>query len=212
MKYYYLDNKNALNGKYGEISNGLLEEKKSKFYSYVFHIDNELDAIEKINNIKRDNRDARHVVYIYSYLENNMPSIRFSDDGEPQGTGTKAIYELLDKEKITNILVVIVRYFGGILLGAGPLSRAYLNSSKDALDKIEKKEIFNYIEYSFNCSYNGYNIIKNKLNRYIDENIVKIQNSEFKEDVEVTLNVIDEYLDEIKNIIKEVNYDSKWCK
>ena len=76
MKYYYLDNKNALNGKYGEISNGLLEEKKSKFYSYVFHIDNELDAIEKINNIKRDNRDARHVVYIYSYLENNMPSIK----------------------------------------------------------------------------------------------------------------------------------------
>ena len=209
MKYYYLDNKNALNGKYGEISNGLLEEKKSKFYSYVFHIDNELDAIEKINSIKRDNRDARHVVYIYSYLDNNMPVIRFSDDGEPQGTGTKAIYELLDKEKITNILVVIVRYFGGILLGAGPLSRAYLNSSKDALDKLEKKEIFNYIDYSFKCSYNGYNILKNKLNRYIDENIVKIQNSEFKEDVEVTLKVIDEYLDEIKNIIKEVNYDSK---
>ena len=148
MKYYYLDNKVALNGKYGEISTGLLEEKKSKFYSYVFNIDNELDAIEKINSIKRDNRDARHVVYIYSYLDNNMPVIRFSDDGEPQGTGTKAIYELLDKEKITNILVVIVRYFGGILLGAGPLSRAYLNSSKDALDKLEKKEIFNYIEYS----------------------------------------------------------------
>jgi putative IMPACT (imprinted ancient) family translation regulator len=64
MKYYYLDNKVALNGKYGEISTGLLEEKKSKFYSYVFNIDNELDAIEKINSIKRDNRDARHVVYI----------------------------------------------------------------------------------------------------------------------------------------------------
>lgn len=208
MKYYYLDNKVALNGKYGEISTGLLEEKKSKFYSYIFHIDNELDAIEKIDAIKKDNKDARHVVYIYSYLDNNMPSIRFSDDGEPQGTGTKAIYELLDKERITNILIVIVRYFGGILLGAGPLSRAYLNSSKDAMDQLQKQEIHNYIEYSFKCSYNGYNIINSKISRYVDKSIVKIQNSEFKEDVSVTIKVIDEYLDEIKSIVKEVNYGS----
>lgn len=210
MKYYYLNSKEALKGKYGQISTGLLEEKKSKFYSYVFNIENELDAIEKINAIKKDNKDARHVVYIYSYLDNNMPVIRFSDDGEPQGTGTKAIYELLDKEKITNILVVIVRYFGGILLGAGPLSRAYLNSSKDAMDKLEKQEIFNYKVYSFKCSYNEYNIITSKLNRYIDENIVKIQNSEFKEDVEVTIKVIDDYYDEIVGIVKEVSYGNNW--
>lgn len=210
MKYYYLNSKDVSKGKYGEISTGLLEEKKSKFYSYVFNIENELDAIEKINAIKKDNKDARHVVYIYSYLDNNMPAIRFSDDGEPQGTGTKAIYELLDKEKITNILVVIVRYFGGILLGAGPLSRAYLNSSKDAMDKLEKQEIFNYIDYSFKCSYNEYNIITSKLNRYIDKNIVKIQNSEFKEDVEVTIKLIDDYYDEIVSIVKEVSYGNNW--
>ena len=206
---YFTFNSNKI-GKYDEIATYIFEQKKSKFISYIFKITNDNEAKKFIDLIKKDNKDARHVVYIYSYLDNNMPAIRFSDDGEPQGTGTKAIYELLDKEKITNILVVIVRYFGGILLGAGPLSRAYLNSSKDAMDKLEKQEIFNYKVYSFKCSYNEYNIITSKLNRYIDENIVKIQNSEFKEDVEVTIKVIDDYYDEIVGIVKEVSYGNNW--
>jgi uncharacterized YigZ family protein len=206
MKYYSLNNKMDFCGVYGQICDALIVEKQSKFISYLFEIDNEEDAIEKIERIKKDNIQARHVVYIYSYLKDNVANIRFSDDGEPKGTGTKAIYDLLEKESITNVCIVIVRYFGGILLGAGPLARTYLNSARMCIDKCIKKEIYKYIEYSFKCSYNAYNIIKNKLDTYIENEYVKIINCVFNENVEITLNVVEFELENIKKIIEELNY------
>lgn len=206
MKYYSLNNKMDFKGNYGHICEGLIVEKQSKFISYLFNIDNENEAIDKIEKIRNDNIQARHVVYIYSYIKDNVVNIRFSDDGEPKGTGTKAIYELLEKEAITNICIVIVRYFGGILLGAGPLSRAYLNSARECIDNCYKKEIYNYIKFEFICTYNGYNIIKNKLEKYIDNEYVKIIKCEFKENVEILIDIVDFEYDTVKNIIEEVNY------
>lgn len=206
MKYYSLNNKMDFKGNYGEICNGLIIEKQSKFFSYLFNIENEKQALDKIDEIKKDNIQARHVVYIYSFLKDNVINIRFSDDGEPRGTGTKAIYELLDKESITNVCIVIVRYFGGILLGAGPLSRAYLNSARECIDKCSKEEIYNYIDFSFKCTYNGYNIIKNKLEKYIDNEYVKINSCNFKEYVYISIGIVDFKYDEIKKNIEEINY------
>ena len=107
-----------LNEKYRELllSTGYYEEKKSKFYSYIFSVSSQDLAIDILNEIKRLYYDARHEVYLYSLIEDDIKKIKFSDDGEPQGTGTKAIYEMLEKENLTNILVIIVRYFGGTLL------------------------------------------------------------------------------------------------
>ncbi len=207
MKYYSLDNKMDLNGNYGQISEGILVEKQSKFISYLFKIENEEQALEKIESIKKDNLQARHVVYIYSFLKNNIANIRFSDDGEPKGTGTKAIYELLDKEAITNICIVIVRYFGGILLGAGPLSRAYLNSARISIDKCSKEEIYNYIDYVLECDYDKYNILKNKLEKYIKNNYIVLNNSEFKENITLNLKIVDFEYDNIKSMIEEINYE-----
>ena len=206
VKYYYLDKKIDYNAKYGQICDGLITQKQSKFFSYLFYIDNEKDALEKIDKIKKDNLQARHVVYIYSYLQNNVANIRFSDDGEPKGTGTKAIYELLEKESITNVCIVIVRYFGGILLGAGPLARAYLNSARICIDMCEKKEVYNYLDFSFECSYNEYNTIKNKLDEYIECEYVKIIKCEFKENVSMVIKVVDFKLDYIKKLVDEIKY------
>ena len=139
------------------------------------------------------------------YIENNVANIRFSDDGEPKGTGTKAIYELLEKESITNVCIVIVRYFGGILLGAGPLSRAYLNSARECLDLCIKQEIYNYLEYTLKCSYNAYNILKNKLEKYISNKTVIIE-SEFKEEVYIKFKIVDFEFNNIKEIIEEISY------
>ncbi len=208
MKYYYLNNKIDLNGKYGQMAEGLLVEKQSKFFSYIFTITNEQEALNKIEEIRKDNLQARHIVYIYSYLNNNVANIRFSDDGEPKGTGTKAIYEVLEKEAITNVCIVIVRYFGGILLGAGPLSRAYLNSARICMDACTKKEIFNYLEYSLSCSYNIYNILKSKLDKYIQDDYVIISSSEFNDKVNLKLKIIDSEYDKILKEIEEINYDS----
>ncbi len=206
MKYYTLEAKKDFKGKYGQMEEGLIVEKKSKFYSYLFKINNEEEAIENIEKVKKDNIDARHVVYIYSIENNGIANIKFSDDGEPQGTGTRAIYELLEKERITNICIVIVRYFGGILLGAGPLSRTYLNSAKIVIDECSKKEIFNYNKINFIISYNGYNIFKNKIDKYLRDDLVIITDCDFNEKVKIELQVVDFEKENIKKIIEEINY------
>lgn len=208
MKYYSLINKTGLNGNYGQIAEGLVIEKQSKFISYLFKIDNEEDAQEYIEKIRKDNLSARHVVYIYSYFKDNIVNIRFSDDGEPKGTGTKAIYELLEKECITNICIVIVRYFGGILLGAGPLSRTYLNSARECIYACDKKELYNYLDYTFDCTYNAYNILKNKLEKYIEQEYIIVEDSEFKENVTMKLKIVDFEIENVKKIVEEVSYGS----
>lgn len=204
MKNYDVYNKNKeYFSIFGEIASGEVIEKKSKFYSYLFRIHNEKEAIFYINQIKKENKEARHVVYIYSILgENGVNQIRFSDDGEPKGTGTKAIYELLTKEAITNICIVIVRYFGGILLGAGPLSRAYLNTAREALDQCQKKEILHYISYQCVISYPKYQIIKPLLEQLILEEKVRVLHTQFHQKIELLLEIQDNSFEEIVNFLK----------
>lgn len=190
MKYYYLKRKiNDYNSKYEEISSDILITKKSKFISYIFKIDNENDAKKYIESIAKENTQARHIVYIYSYIDNTLPIIRYSDDGEPNGTGTKSIYEMLEKENITNICIVIVRYFGGILLGVGPLARAYLNCAKNAILNCDKKEIYEYINLDLNISYSNYESIKSLLNNYKKEEKIKIKSIIFDDIVKLSLEV-----------------------
>lgn len=107
-------------------------EKKSKFIASVFYIEDENDANEKILKVKKENRDARHNVYAYR-LSNGFE--KYSDDGEPSGTAGAVILELLRGEKLSNVLIVVTRYFGGILLGTGGLVRAYSASLLQAIDK-----------------------------------------------------------------------------
>jgi uncharacterized YigZ family protein len=114
--------------------------KKSKFLGFVYVIDSEAAAQSIIKEIKEKYRDARHVVYAYT-LKNTA---KFSDDGEPQGTAGKPIYDILQKLEIINTLIIVVRYFGGVLLGAGPLLRAYKDTVCLAISKCEKEE---YVEY-----------------------------------------------------------------
>lgn len=209
MKYYTLENKMENKGEFGEIASGVIVEKKSKFISYLFNIKNEEEASNRIDKIRKKYMDARHIVYIYSILDDeNKKSIRFSDDGEPQGTGTKAIYELIEKEEITNICIVIVRYFGGILLGAGPLSRAYLNTARMAIDSCKKKEIYKYIEKEVNLSYNGYNIFKNRIEDYISKEEIVICNVEFSEEVIIHFLVVDYENENIDKMVEEIRYGS----
>ena len=191
-------------GQYYDIASNTLVEKKSKFIAYIFNISCKNDAEKYIERIKNDNKDARHIVYIYSYLDKitNIPVINFSDDGEPQGTGTKAIYELISKERITNICIVIVRYFGGILLGAGPLSRAYLNSFRGALLKCERYELFNYDIEEYIIEYCKYDNFKNKMSEYIDKRFIIVDSVKFNEKVDILIKI------EKKNkeqIVKEIN-------
>lgn len=106
-------------------------EKRSRFIGYASPVTSEADAIEFVNSIRKKHPDARHNVYAYIVRENNIT--RFSDDGEPSGTAGIPVLDTLRKQELTDVAVVVTRYFGGILLGGGGLVRAYGHAASIAV-------------------------------------------------------------------------------
>lgn len=103
----------------------ILVINKSKFISKAFFINSTDEAIKIINNLKNEYNDATHICYAY-VIDNN---IKYSDDAEPNNTAGMPIYNVIDKNNLNHVLIVVIRYFGGIKLGAGGLTRAYSNSA-----------------------------------------------------------------------------------
>jgi uncharacterized YigZ family protein len=110
-------------------------EKRSRFIGYAKPVKTEAEALEFINKIKKEHWDARHNCYAYSLRENGIR--RYSDDGEPQGTAGVPMLDVLNKNEIVDAVVVVTRYFGGVLLGTGGLIRAYTAAVKEALSVSE---------------------------------------------------------------------------
>lgn len=108
------------------------EEKKSVFIGHVKRVHTEEEAKEFINKVKGQHKEARHNVYAYA-IGVNKGIQRYSDDGEPQGTGGIPVLEVLKKSDLTDIVVVVTRYFGGVLLGTGGLARAYSKGASLAI-------------------------------------------------------------------------------
>jgi uncharacterized YigZ family protein len=128
-------------------SEGIYKEKGSKFLAYAFPINNKKEAEENIALLRKKYFDARHHCYAWQ-LHDNM---RISDDGEPSGTAGKPINGQILSYKLTNILIVVVRYFGGVLLGTGGLTKAYKQAAAQALQNatIIERIITENIQISF---------------------------------------------------------------
>ncbi|MBQ8148298.1 MAG: YigZ family protein [Lachnospiraceae bacterium] len=109
-------------------------EKKSRFIGYTAPVSTEEEAVAFVERIKKKHYDARHNCYAYSIGTDNQPLLRFSDDGEPQGTAGKPILEVIQGSDIRNICIVVTRYFGGTLLGTGGLVRAYTDAAKAGIE------------------------------------------------------------------------------
>ena len=107
-------------------------EKRSRFLGHVWRVESEAEARARIEEMKKRHYDARHNCWCYRLREGGVE--RYSDDGEPQGTAGQPMLNVFQREEVTNVVCVVTRYFGGILLGAGGLVRAYTQSAKDALD------------------------------------------------------------------------------
>ena len=152
-------------------------EKKSRFIARIMRISSIEEANEKITEIKKIYRDARHHVFAYRLANGNE---RFSDDGEPTGTAGVPILDILRGEKIENVLVVVTRYFGGILLGTGGLVRAYSSAAKEAILASKKLEMKLCSEYQISVDYNYYDI----LNHYFNKNKIVIKNVNYNEILE----------------------------
>ena len=110
-------------------------EKRSKFISNLYYVETVEQAENKLKEIKKRYNDARHNCFAYRVCEKNTIVERARDDGEPSGTAGAPMLNLLSKSDLTNCLVIVTRYFGGILLGTGGLVRAYTESAKQAIEK-----------------------------------------------------------------------------
>jgi uncharacterized YigZ family protein len=138
-----------------------IEIKKSKFIGYAFFCADVEMANNYLSQIRLEHKKATHVCYAYIINSNE----KASDDGEPQGTAGLPMLEILKKRKLTNVLVVAVRYFGGIKLGAGGLVRAYGETVSSALNESGESELKEVYEYSLTLNYGEETVLNNlKLN------------------------------------------------
>ena len=108
-----------------------LEIKKSKFIAYYFEVYTKEEVINVLNDLKKEHKKAKHIPYAYK-IDND---IKKTDDKEPSGTSGMPILNIIEKNNLNHTLIVIVRYFGGIKLGAGGLIRAYSNAAKEVIKK-----------------------------------------------------------------------------
>lgn len=105
------------------------EIKKSKFIAVYYEIDTKEEAIEVLETLKKEHKKARHIPYAYK-IDN---VVKKSDDKEPSNTAGTPIYNLIEKNNLNHVFIAVIRYFGGIKLGAGGLTRAYLNTAKEVI-------------------------------------------------------------------------------
>ena len=158
-------------------------ERKSRFIGYCRPVKNQDEAIAFINEIRAMHRQATHNVYAYVLREDN--AMRYSDDGEPAGTAGVPVLEVIKKEGLTDVCVVVTRYFGGILLGAGGLVRAYGKSAKLGIDAAERVEKIYCKLYLIRCDYSTYG----KLEYTINNEGYILKDCAFENDVCMTVGV-----------------------
>lgn len=132
-------------------------EKKSRFIGRVWYVESEEEALARIQEMKKQHYDASHNCWAYIIRDGAM---RFSDDGEPGGTAGNPMMQVLQREELYNIVCVVTRYFGGVLLGAGGLVRAYTKGAKIAIDAAGRsmKRVWSVLYIP--CPYNYYERIK----------------------------------------------------
>ncbi len=155
-------------------------ERRSRFIGYIFHTETEEEAIQRIKEIREKHWDATHNVYAYIIKDG---ATRFSDDGEPGGTAGMPVLQVLQREEMYNVTCVVTRYFGGILLGAGGLVRAYAHSAKIGLDAAGRsmKRVWSGIYMP--CPYSWYERLKLEVAAFGGI----IRNTDFGMDVEFDL-------------------------
>jgi uncharacterized YigZ family protein len=116
-----------------DISQGLYKEKGSKFIAIAIPVDSSDDVKLQLEQLRKRYHDARHHCYAYRLGEEPY-EVRYNDDGEPSGTAGKPIFGQIQSFELTNVLIVVIRYFGGVKLGIGGLIQAYRSAAKDALE------------------------------------------------------------------------------
>lgn len=165
-----------------EQSEGRFEVKKSVFISILLHIEDEEDVLKKIEQLKKNHNKARHHCYAY-ILGEDKEHLKYFDDGEPSGTAGKPILNVLEKNDLTDVLLVVIRYFGGIKLGATGLTRAYSKVSILAVEATTIIQMIPAVEMHVKLEYP----IHGKIENYLADKGYKIKESNYNESVQITI-------------------------
>ena len=182
-------------------------EKKSKFIGTLFYITSEEQAQEIIKKVKKQYYDARHNCFAYRVMTENGVVERFSDDGEPSGTAGGPMLNILSKNNLCNVLIIVTRYFGGILLGTGGLVRAYSDATKKVIESATLANETMGLEVEVVIDYNGLELLK----YYCKNNNINIANTVYEDNIkcylEVTKEELDNLLDNNKNNCNIIEYN-----
>ncbi len=177
-------------------------EKKSKFIANIFYVETVEEAEEKVKEIKKKHYDARHNCYAFSIFSKEGIVNRFSDDGEPSGTAGSPMLNILNSKGIVNAVVIVTRYFGGILLGTGGLVRAYTGAMQEALKEIQEVTKDTGLEVCLETIYPDLE----KMKYYLKQNNIDIVNTEFSENVNVYVDITEEKYKKLLEMKNDLNF------
>lgn len=163
-------------------------EKKSKFIANILPIQTQEEAENCLKQIKKEHYSARHNCYAYRVISEGRVIEKSSDDGEPSGTAGAPMLNILNKSNLCNIIVIVTRYFGGILLGTGGLVRAYSDSTIKAIEEAEKQECCKGFELFVNTVYSEFETFK----YYCKKNNINIVNIEYNETIDIKIELNEE--------------------
>lgn len=178
-------------------------EKKSKFIANIFYVESTEEAEEYIKQIKKKYNDARHNCFAYAIETGDGGiAVKYNDDGEPQGTAGAPMLKLVLEQGLSNILVIVTRYFGGILLGTGGLVRAYSGAVEEALNGATIIQKAKGVEAKIQVEYNSAEALK----YYLEKMNIKIVKIEYSEKIEIVVEMLEEFVEQFTNEYSDNNF------
>lgn len=175
------------------------EEKRSRFIARVLPVRSEEDAIGFINRVRSESRDATHHCYAY-FVEGDSTYQRYSDDGEPAGTAGIPILEVIKKRQLVNLAIVVVRYFGGVLLGAGGLVRAYGKAAAGGVLNAREIMVRTCVEAKINVEYHLSGKLQNML---LNEDFI-LDGTDYSELVSFTVLIAENQKDRLEEKVNDI--------
>lgn len=177
-----------------------LIEKKSRFIAQALPVDSEDAARAELTAIRTAHHDARHHVYAW-VIGANAQIMRSSDDGEPAGTAGRPVLETIKKAELTNVMLVVTRYFGGILLGVGGLTRAYGKAAQMALDAVGKVAKIPAVKYAVSLDY----ALLGKVETYLRTQQVELIDKVFAEKVCLLCAIKESIIPKVKEDLNDIS-------
>ena len=181
---------------------GEYEEKRSRFIGQIWPVETEAQAQALIASVKKEHYDARHTCFAYIIRESG--TVRYGDDGEPQGTAGQPMLAVLSGAGLQNVCCTVTRYFGGVLLGTGGLVRAYTAAAKAALDAGGISQMAQWREILIGCDYSRFERIR----RLLDEHEAVTENTDYGADICITALVREDRAEAFSAALREMSAGS----